>query len=169
MSVPLIDAVLWAEFDIDRGATLRDVLPSPSALGPVAAGGLNEAWASRLAELMLPDGAHLRSEDCTVFILHARGAEASSAVAAAAALAAAPCPAPGAPPPPHRWAAPLEHATLRTCHCTLCKDQWGESVGQGVQQVPGEFRRRVHRPERPQESVVRRDRSDAAGHLQEPP
>ncbi|RSH89393.1 hypothetical protein EHS25_002505 [Saitozyma podzolica] len=59
--------VLLAEFDIDAGATLSHQYPYPT--------GTDE---HRLAELMLPDGAHLRGEDWTIFYL---GQTASSAVA----------------------------------------------------------------------------------------
>ncbi|EIW66750.1 hypothetical protein TREMEDRAFT_45583 [Tremella mesenterica DSM 1558] len=58
---------LLAEFDIDAGATLTHQYPYPT--------GTDE---HRLAELMLPDGAHLRAEDWTVFYL---GQTESSAVA----------------------------------------------------------------------------------------
>ena len=58
--------VLLAEFDIDAGATLAHQYPYPT--------GTDE---HRLAELMLPDGAHLRPEDWTVFYL---GQTPSSAV-----------------------------------------------------------------------------------------
>ncbi|TXT13546.1 hypothetical protein VHUM_00913 [Vanrija humicola] len=49
---------LLAEFDIDAGATLAHQYPYPT--------GTDE---HRLAELMLPDGAHLRGEDWTIFYL----------------------------------------------------------------------------------------------------
>ena len=62
-SPPLIDYVLLAEFDIDRGSTLR-------ASYPAAIRGLPPSLEGRLAELMLPDGAHLRSTDETCFLLH---------------------------------------------------------------------------------------------------
>ncbi|WWC62606.1 uncharacterized protein I303_105203 [Kwoniella dejecticola CBS 10117] len=58
---------LLAEFDIDAGATLAHQYPYPT--------GTDE---HRLAELMLPDGAHLRAEDWTIFYL---GQTPSSAVA----------------------------------------------------------------------------------------
>ncbi|WRT67755.1 uncharacterized protein IL334_004727 [Kwoniella shivajii] len=58
---------LLAEFDIDAGATLAHQYPYPT--------GTDE---HRLAELMLPDGAHLRPEDWTVFYL---GQTPSSAIA----------------------------------------------------------------------------------------
>ncbi|ORX40101.1 docking domain of Afi1 for Arf3 in vesicle trafficking-domain-containing protein [Kockovaella imperatae] len=58
---------LLAEFDIDAGATLAHQYPYPT--------GTDE---HRLAELMLPDGAHLRPEDWTIFYL---GQTPSSAVA----------------------------------------------------------------------------------------
>ncbi|ODN98332.1 hypothetical protein L198_03576 [Cryptococcus wingfieldii CBS 7118] len=57
---------LLAEFDIDAGATLAYQYPYPM--------GTDE---HQLAELMLPDGAHLRPEDWTVFYL---GQTASNAV-----------------------------------------------------------------------------------------
>ncbi|EPQ26928.1 uncharacterized protein PFL1_05563 [Pseudozyma flocculosa PF-1] len=50
--------VLLAEFDIDKGSTLSHQYPAPT--------GYNEHM---LAELMLPDGAHARVEDWTVFFL----------------------------------------------------------------------------------------------------
>lgn len=49
---------LSAEFDIDKGSTLSHQYPAPS--------GHDEHM---LAELMLPDGVHARSEDWTVFFL----------------------------------------------------------------------------------------------------
>ncbi|CAO1612702.1 unnamed protein product [Parajaminaea phylloscopi] len=53
--------VLLAEFDIDRGSTLSNIWPD---------GGVVEGHDHHtLAELMLPDGAHARSEDWTVFLL----------------------------------------------------------------------------------------------------
>ncbi|KAL7423106.1 hypothetical protein Q5752_002405 [Cryptotrichosporon argae] len=58
---------LLAEFDIDAGATLAHQYPFPT--------GTDE---HRLAELMLPDGAHLRPEDWTIFYL---GQTPSSAIA----------------------------------------------------------------------------------------
>jgi hypothetical protein len=54
-----VQHVLLAEFDIDEGSILRYQHPSPT--------GLDEHL---LAELMLPDGAHARSEDWTVFYLY---------------------------------------------------------------------------------------------------
>ncbi|CAO1621158.1 unnamed protein product [Sympodiomycopsis kandeliae] len=53
--------VLLAEFDIDKGSTLSHVYPSKSLVAS------HDDHA--LAELMLPDGAHARSEDWTVFFL----------------------------------------------------------------------------------------------------
>jgi len=50
--------VLLAEFDIDRGSTLAHQYPAPIGHDDHI-----------LAELMLPDGAHARSEDWTVFFL----------------------------------------------------------------------------------------------------
>ncbi len=49
---------LLAEFDIDKGSTLAYQYPEPTGHDP-----------HTLAELMLPDGAHLRREDWTFFFL----------------------------------------------------------------------------------------------------
>ncbi|KAI8809795.1 docking domain of Afi1 for Arf3 in vesicle trafficking-domain-containing protein [Cladochytrium replicatum] len=54
-----VEYVLVAEFDIDKGASLAHQYPEPT--------GADEHF---LAELMLPDGAHLREEDWTVFFLN---------------------------------------------------------------------------------------------------
>lgn len=58
---------LSAEFDIDKGSTLSHQYPAPS--------GHDEHM---LAELMLPDGVHARSEDWTVFFLPNHDINASS-------------------------------------------------------------------------------------------
>ncbi|KAE8184473.1 hypothetical protein CF336_g7788, partial [Tilletia laevis] len=50
--------VLLAEFDIDKGSTLAHQYPAPIGHDDHI-----------LAELMLPDGAHARSEDWTIFFL----------------------------------------------------------------------------------------------------
>jgi hypothetical protein len=52
--------VLLADFDIDTGSQLSHAYPSAPLM----------ASEHTLAELMLPDGAHLRQEDWTVFLLH---------------------------------------------------------------------------------------------------
>ncbi|SPO26732.1 uncharacterized protein UTRI_04039_B [Ustilago trichophora] len=54
---------MLAEFDIDRGSTLSHQYPAPT--------GYDEHM---LAELMLPDGVHARSEDWTFFFLKPPGA-----------------------------------------------------------------------------------------------
>ncbi|KAJ1675641.1 hypothetical protein EV182_000875 [Spiromyces aspiralis] len=54
-----IDYILVAEFDIDEGSILRHQYPRPT--------GANE---NHIAELMLPDGAHLRENDWTVFFFN---------------------------------------------------------------------------------------------------
>ncbi|RKP11009.1 stabilization of polarity axis-domain-containing protein [Thamnocephalis sphaerospora] len=71
--------ILLAEFDIDRGSSLAHQYPEPT--------GADENF---LAEQMLPDGAHLREEDWTLFFLncrrpteHADGSETSPAEGAA--------------------------------------------------------------------------------------
>lgn len=56
ISHPLVSHIALAEFDIDAGSVVRVQYPSPI--------GLKE---SLLAELMLPEGAHLRDSDWTVF------------------------------------------------------------------------------------------------------
>ncbi|GAA5982185.1 hypothetical protein JCM10908_004772 [Rhodotorula pacifica] len=55
---PEVEYVLLAEFDIDEGSTLKHQYPAPT--------GTDEHL---LAEHMLPDGAHDRPEDWTVFYL----------------------------------------------------------------------------------------------------
>ncbi|KAK4689547.1 hypothetical protein P7C73_g555, partial [Tremellales sp. Uapishka_1] len=70
---------LLAEFDIDAGATLAHQYPYPTGTDEQYVETVDRAdELSRLAELMLPDGAHLRPEDWTVFYL---GQTPSSAVA----------------------------------------------------------------------------------------
>ncbi|KAH6576898.1 hypothetical protein BASA62_001133 [Batrachochytrium salamandrivorans] len=56
---PLAEFVLLAEFDIDKGSSLSCQYPVPTGADPAT-----------LAEWMLPDGAHLRQEDCSYFILN---------------------------------------------------------------------------------------------------
>ena len=62
---PLVSHVLVAEFDIDKGSTLRACHP-PGPLPRGYDGGF-------FANLMLPEGAHHRREDTTVFFLHREG------------------------------------------------------------------------------------------------
>lgn len=75
-SYPHCSFCLVAEFDIDKGSTLSYQYPAPS--------GHDEHM---LAELMLPDGVHARSEDWTVFFLpeHEREAAAGGVAPNAAA------------------------------------------------------------------------------------
>ncbi|KAJ1948580.1 hypothetical protein FBU59_001529, partial [Linderina macrospora] len=54
-----VEYILLAEFDIDRGAILKHQYPRPTG-----------ADDSHLAELMLPDGAHARESDWTMFFLN---------------------------------------------------------------------------------------------------
>lgn len=56
---PQVDYVLLAEFDIDEGSVLRHQYPAPTGTDD-----------HLLAEHMLPDGAHDRTEDWTVFYLN---------------------------------------------------------------------------------------------------
>ncbi|KAK3723024.1 hypothetical protein LTR37_002170 [Vermiconidia calcicola] len=58
-----VEYILVASFDIDRGSVMEHQYP-----GPV---GGDEHM---LAELMLPDGAHVRAQDWTIFFLHKDGA-----------------------------------------------------------------------------------------------
>lgn len=53
-----VDYVLLAEFDIDKGSTVRHQYPKPCAVSE-----------NILADLMLPEGAHLRESDWTYFFL----------------------------------------------------------------------------------------------------
>lgn len=55
----LCSHILLAEFDIDEGSILRHEYPAPTGTDT-----------HLLAELMLPDGVHARSEDWTVFYLN---------------------------------------------------------------------------------------------------
>ncbi|KAJ2393291.1 hypothetical protein H4S02_000302 [Coemansia sp. RSA 2611] len=56
-----VEYILLAEFDIDQGAILKHQYPRPTG-----------ADDSHLAELMLPDGAHDRESDWTMFFLNQR-------------------------------------------------------------------------------------------------
>ena len=53
-----VEYVLLAEFDIDKGSTVRHQYPSPCPISE-----------NILADLMLPEGAHLRETDWTYFFL----------------------------------------------------------------------------------------------------
>lgn len=87
--VPLLQAVMLAEFDIDAGASFRFVYPnnqlevptlhssqdSPACLLPSCS--VNDASVrDSLANLMLPDGAEKREVSATIFLLN-RGASSS--------------------------------------------------------------------------------------------
>jgi hypothetical protein len=54
-----VEYILVASFDIDRGSMMEHQYP-----GPISGD------ESMLAELMLPDQAHVRSQDWTIFFLH---------------------------------------------------------------------------------------------------
>jgi predicted nuclease with TOPRIM domain len=54
-----VEYILVASFDIDRGSIMEHQYP-----GPISGD------ENMLAELMLPDQAHVRSQDWTVFFLH---------------------------------------------------------------------------------------------------
>ena len=54
-----VEYILVASFDIDRGSVMEHQYP-----GPISGD------ETMLAELMLPDQAHMRSLDWTIFFLH---------------------------------------------------------------------------------------------------
>ena len=54
-----VEYVLVAEFDIDKGPTISHQYPQALS-----------SDVKQLAELMLPDQTHVRSEDWTIFFLH---------------------------------------------------------------------------------------------------
>ncbi|OMJ28421.1 Protein mesA [Smittium culicis] len=54
-----VDFILVSEFDIDLGSTLKHEFPRPTGVDP-----------SYLADCMLPDGAHTRENDWTIFMLN---------------------------------------------------------------------------------------------------
>lgn len=62
-----VDFVLLAQFDIDKGSVIKMQYPKPT--------GVDEQL---LAELMLPDGAHKRDDDWTVFFLNRSDPSASN-------------------------------------------------------------------------------------------
>ena len=59
-----VEYILVASFDIDRGSIMEHQYPAPI--------GGDE---NMLAELMLPDQAHMRAQDWTMFFLHKDNAE----------------------------------------------------------------------------------------------
>ncbi|KAJ2582153.1 hypothetical protein IWW49_005739, partial [Coemansia sp. RSA 1797] len=65
-----VEYILLAEFDIDRGAILKHQYPRPTG-----------ADDSHLAELMLPDGAHARESDWTMFFLNQKAPDDEGRVA----------------------------------------------------------------------------------------
>ncbi|KAI8321316.1 spindle pole body interacting protein [Martensiomyces pterosporus] len=64
-----VEYILLAEFDIDQGAILKHQYPRPTG-----------ADDSHLAELMLPDGAHARESDWTMFFLNQKAPDESGKV-----------------------------------------------------------------------------------------
>ncbi|KAJ1887164.1 hypothetical protein LPJ81_006571, partial [Coemansia sp. IMI 209127] len=64
-----VEYILLAEFDIDRGAILKHQYPRPTG-----------ADDSHLAELMLPDGAHARESDWTMFFLNQKAPDESGKI-----------------------------------------------------------------------------------------
>lgn len=58
---PVIDYVIAAEFDIDKGSGVSFQYPKPT--------GCDE---SKLAEWMLPEGAHLHNQDSSWFFLNSQ-------------------------------------------------------------------------------------------------
>ncbi|KAJ2794653.1 hypothetical protein H4R20_006151, partial [Coemansia guatemalensis] len=65
-----VEYILLAEFDIDQGAILKHQYPRPTG-----------ADDSHLAELMLPDGAHARESDWTMFFLNQKAPDDTGRVA----------------------------------------------------------------------------------------
>ncbi|KAJ2610388.1 hypothetical protein H4S08_003639 [Coemansia sp. RSA 1365] len=65
-----VEYILLAEFDIDQGAILKHQYPRPTG-----------ADDSHLAELMLPDGAHARESDWTMFFLNQKAPDDAGRVA----------------------------------------------------------------------------------------
>ncbi|TMW57285.1 hypothetical protein Poli38472_003210 [Pythium oligandrum] len=60
MSQPVVDVVLYAEFDIDKGSTLRESYPQALA----------HYSPEFFADVMLPEGVHNRQQDFTIFFLN---------------------------------------------------------------------------------------------------
>jgi hypothetical protein len=54
----MVDFILTAEFDIDKGSTVKHQYPEPT--------GVLENF---LAEAMLPEGCHARETDWTIFMI----------------------------------------------------------------------------------------------------
>ncbi|KAJ2864463.1 hypothetical protein GGH94_002915 [Coemansia aciculifera] len=69
-----VEYILLAEFDIDRGAILKHQYPRPT--------GADDSYVEKQAELMLPDGAHARESDWTMFFLNQKAPDESGKVAA---------------------------------------------------------------------------------------
>ncbi|CCJ29531.1 unnamed protein product [Pneumocystis jirovecii] len=68
-----VDYILVAEFDIDRGPTISQQYPhtiGSDTKYPFQTTQSNTNFLRLLAELMLPDQAHMRAEDWTIFFLH---------------------------------------------------------------------------------------------------
>jgi hypothetical protein len=63
MPPQLVHTLLLAEFDIDKGSTLRFSVP-PDFMSALPLD------ANVIAELMLPEGGHNRSDDSTIFIFN---------------------------------------------------------------------------------------------------
>jgi len=61
---PLAEVVLYAEFDLTKGSTLRASYPSPFA----------HYSPEFFADIMLPEGVHNREEDFTIFFLNRQNA-----------------------------------------------------------------------------------------------
>lgn len=59
-NAPFVDVVLYAEFDIDKGSTLRESYPTF----------FSHYSAEFFADVMLPEGVHNREDDFTIFFLN---------------------------------------------------------------------------------------------------
>lgn len=71
-----VQFILLAEFDIDQGSVLSHEYPFPTGTDEQCGFSMRSAThvtdsnQRQLAELMLPDGVHQRSEDWTIFLLN---------------------------------------------------------------------------------------------------
>lgn len=71
------EVVLFAEFDIDKGSTLRESYPAA----------LPHYSPEFFADVMLPEGVHNRQADFTIFFLNRKSAASTHALTADAAVA----------------------------------------------------------------------------------
>lgn len=136
----VVPYLLLAEFDIDEGSVLRHEYPSPTGTDQ-----------HLLAELMLPDGVHSRSEDWTVFFLNQSTLKPQATAAAAAAAPASAAGAVGPPVTMNEADQPLLHVlnlvrtkkddTVRRCGhlqpAWSCRDALNSTLSLGILQRSG--------------------------------